>query len=577
MLQVGHPSLRSFDSVSESSPMESESGSELPSDLVANRFPQEPFVLVPRIVVTPEAKIIGDGATTVWAAVQVFTQVCPARGSDCGGYQEDAGWRAEGYGGGCGGSQEDMFQHGSLCDVSVELFSTGDSQVVEVLNDRANCTSILYPGSRLLIMAYVRVSPARPGQRRSGHVRESSDDLIQDLEYHLGSTTTEYLEIRVTYRHSGFPHHASSPCYDPAAPSSASRESDGIARIQTTMETRAFAIIKRHNSSSFWSPRPAPQPNPHLFDIIACHWGTASAREILTRISARPQTPLHPQRAMNFAANVPLPPSPRSSPRLRVREQASDDTPRSHALGPGPIRAAPPIPARQASLHRTDFPLNQVPDELPPASQSSASPIEEYDGATDPARRIWSQMRRTSYNGINVAKPRHPMSRMRKMASLAALVPSPALTTPTKGPALTAKRQSLGTPTTPVRKPVGGPGRMLENQERAITGVSSVRGRKSMGGESYASTLKGAAMSMRSRGDFKMDGEAKSRRFDGSGGVNTMSRMGHSGIPVGVGLGTGNRSSMHSEGVAGGNHYGTGRGKEKEKGSPKWGWPGWWQ
>ena len=33
-----------------------------------------------------------------------------------------------------------MFQHGSLCDVSVELFSTRDSQVVEVLNDRANCT-----------------------------------------------------------------------------------------------------------------------------------------------------------------------------------------------------------------------------------------------------------------------------------------------------------------------------------------------------------------------------------------------------------------------------------------------------
>lgn len=35
---------------------------------------------------------------------------------------------------------QDMFQHGSLCDVSVELFSTSDSQVVEVLNDRANCT-----------------------------------------------------------------------------------------------------------------------------------------------------------------------------------------------------------------------------------------------------------------------------------------------------------------------------------------------------------------------------------------------------------------------------------------------------
>lgn len=440
--------------------------------------------------------------------------------------------------------------------------------------------SILYPGSRLLIMAYVRVSPARPGQRRSGHVRESSDDLIQDLEYHLGSTTTEYLEIRVTYRHSGFPHHSSSPYSDPTTPTSGPRKSDGITGMQTTMETRAFAIIKRHNSSSFWSPRPAPQPNPHLFEIIASHWGMASAREILTRISARPRTPLHPQRAMNLAANVPLPPSPRSSPRLRVREQTSGDAPRLHALAPGPTRAAPPIPRRQASLHRTDLSLHQAPDELPPASQSSASPIEEYDGGTDPARRIWSQMRRTSYNGINVAKPRQPMSRMRKMASLAALVPSPAPTSPTKGAALAAKRQSIATPTTPVRKPVGGPGRMLENQERAITGVSSVRGRRSTGGESYANTLKGAAMSMRSRVDFKMDGEVRTKRFDGSGGVGTLSRMGHSGIPVGVGLGTGNRSSMLSEGTGGGgggNHYGTARGKEKEKGSPKWGWSGWWQ
>lgn len=104
-----------------------------------------------------------------------------------------------------------------------------------------------------------------------------------------------------------------------------------------------------------------------------------------------------------------------------------------------------------------------------------------------------------------------------------------------------------------------------------------------MGGESYANTLKGAAMSMRSRVDFKMDGEVRTKTFDGSGGVGTLSRMGHSGIPVGVGLGTGNRSSMLSEGTSGGggggggNHYGTARGKEKEKGSPKWGWSGWWQ
>jgi hypothetical protein len=112
MLQVGRPTRRSFDSISESPPMESESESELLSDLVPTRFQQEPSVLVPRIVVTPEAKIIGDGATTVWAAVQVLTQVCPSRGSDCRGYQGDPGWKAGRYQGGRRGSQEGMLLNG---------------------------------------------------------------------------------------------------------------------------------------------------------------------------------------------------------------------------------------------------------------------------------------------------------------------------------------------------------------------------------------------------------------------------------------------------------------------------------
>lgn len=108
MLQVGRPTRRSVDSISESPPIESESESELMSDLVPTRFQQEPSVLVPRIVVTPEAKIIGDGATTVWAAVQVLTQVCPSRGSDGRGYQGDAEWKAGGNRGDRGGSQEGM-------------------------------------------------------------------------------------------------------------------------------------------------------------------------------------------------------------------------------------------------------------------------------------------------------------------------------------------------------------------------------------------------------------------------------------------------------------------------------------
>lgn len=112
MLQVGRPTRRSVDSISESTPIESESDSELMSDLVPTRFQQEPSVLVPRIIVTPEAKIIGDGATTVWAAVQVLTQVCPSRGSDGRGYQGDAEWKAGGHRSDRGGCQEGMLLNG---------------------------------------------------------------------------------------------------------------------------------------------------------------------------------------------------------------------------------------------------------------------------------------------------------------------------------------------------------------------------------------------------------------------------------------------------------------------------------
>lgn len=44
--------------------------------------PREPlpgaYVLVPRIVVTPEYRSVDEGITTVWVAVQLSTQVCQA-------------------------------------------------------------------------------------------------------------------------------------------------------------------------------------------------------------------------------------------------------------------------------------------------------------------------------------------------------------------------------------------------------------------------------------------------------------------------------------------------------------------
>lgn len=48
----------------------------------------DPYILVPRIVVTPESKTLEDGATTLWAAVQISTQIRPGNAPSC--QQEDS-------------------------------------------------------------------------------------------------------------------------------------------------------------------------------------------------------------------------------------------------------------------------------------------------------------------------------------------------------------------------------------------------------------------------------------------------------------------------------------------------------
>ncbi|AEO66866.1 uncharacterized protein THITE_2088345 [Thermothielavioides terrestris NRRL 8126] len=107
------------------------------------------------------------------------------------------------------GHGEDVLQHGFLHDVSVEILPSNKSTVVEVLDDGACDKSskpglILHLGSQLLLMAHIRFLPGFRCPPRT-HTRQNSDDLIEDLERHLGGATTEYLQVRVTYRHSGFP------------------------------------------------------------------------------------------------------------------------------------------------------------------------------------------------------------------------------------------------------------------------------------------------------------------------------------------------------------------------------------
>lgn len=309
------------------------------------------------------------------------------------------------------------------------------------LTSRLPQRSTLYPGSRLLQLAQVRFLPAAPTKPRT-HTRQNSDDLIEDLEHHLGDTTTEYLQVRVTYHHSGFP--------QKQGETTAAVMPNGIASIQTTIQTTAVAAIKCHNSASPWSPYPgAPQPNP-LFEIIASHWGPVSARKAMQRV-ARSRSIRHKSSLIPRSLSELLALSGEASWSVRGREDGGTETreekrtvkPKqmsSEEAAPRtpmpPARTAPPIPKRKASLRH-------VLDSSPTTQQQT--PDYEADPKGDPT---WTKLRQTpgeapksttgtSYGSVASRRSYRP-GRIRKASSAFYAYSSP--TAPVSSP-----------PTTPVR------------------------------------------------------------------------------------------------------------------------------
>ncbi|KAK4151267.1 hypothetical protein C8A00DRAFT_36093 [Chaetomidium leptoderma] len=224
------------------------------------------YVLMPRITVTPEYRTANEGTSTVWVAVQLSAQVYSV---DAPEQQYDTTTDHQPF--------TDELRYGFLYDVSVEILPTSKSTVIEVLDNKAY-TTILHPGSRVLFVAHIRLEPAAR-RRPPTHVRQNSDDLIEDLERQLGGTMTDYVEVRVTYRHSGFPHR-----HGQTTGTTKTTAPDGIVSLQTTMQTTGIATIKRHNSASPWSPPPCmPRPNP-IFEVIASHWGIENAHAVMQRV-----------------------------------------------------------------------------------------------------------------------------------------------------------------------------------------------------------------------------------------------------------------------------------------------------
>ena len=414
-----------------------------------------------------------------------------------------------------------------------------------------------------------------------GHVRQSSDDLIQDLEHALGTTMIEYLQVRIAYRHSGFPHQVEYGESIATEPDRASvTAADGVGSVQTRMETMACAVLKKQNTASPWSPRLTQPQNTPLFEIIASHWGQASAREVMHRVNNRTlsTTIMHRQQAASS------PPSLGHHHIAQVHclpasERISEETVRS-ILAPHPRRAAPPIPKRRTSLHRVS--ASQVgggqarrrPEEFfnPPSVA-----VGDYSEESDPARKIWSQMRRSSLGDFeDGTEPGVYPSRARKIPSWTAIAPPPmTISTPREGTVAVrrlSRSELRASPTTPASRKRSG--RRNQHEEDKAEAASDKKPQE----------LKRASSAATPRSGENKEGRAKAvptgaEAIIGSGSDSSGVTGGRpAGVAVKTGTGAGGRPMAGADKGQITQYYGSGRSKSgKRDGTGKWGWAGWWQ
>lgn len=175
--------------------------------------------------------------------------------------------------------------------------------------------------SSLLLLAQVHVAVEEaPRMRTRGHVRQKSDDLIEDLEVELGNTQLEYMHIKISYSHSAFPRQTYTESVG------------GVSAIQSKVETTATATLKLRNTFSPWSPPPTPAPNP-LFQLAKQHWGVGKITEVVQ--------PILDHRSITAKATVPT--------RICLKS-AMDDA--DILLSGNAVATVPVVPVRHASLQQ---------------------------------------------------------------------------------------------------------------------------------------------------------------------------------------------------------------------------------
>ncbi|KAI8963823.1 hypothetical protein F5Y11DRAFT_131038 [Daldinia sp. FL1419] len=318
----------------------------------------DPYMLVPHVSITPESKLLGDEQSDIWAAIEISGRLFHPRINDPTYDANQAPFIPVHH------CDIGLSRYGYLYSIKVDILPVEGGSLVDLIGDTEIRT--IGPGSNHLILACIRLGTSKSRNTRA--YRNDPDSLIADLESKLGSAQTEYMQVRVHYCHSGFPTFGGGSTEDDSE--------DNISTYQTRVETTVIGTVRRHASTSAWSPRPTSTANP-LFPIIASHWGPVRASEVMQRITSN-----------------------RPSSRMAVRWTKIGQPDRIEDIIQAPNRAgtAPPIPQRQASLKRLS------PDRI-----------------SDPARKIWTELRQTSSGN----RPAFHVSKANRLPAATTFVEAP--------------------------------------------------------------------------------------------------------------------------------------------------------
>ncbi|KAL3421134.1 hypothetical protein PVAG01_07579 [Phlyctema vagabunda] len=342
-------------------PRMTEYGHRSVSNTSARSLISESFILCPRITFTTETMSTDSAICSVWVAISISGVLINARGE----VEQRSANRIERL------NQSELRAHGQLYDVDMRL-EPGPDCVIEEIFPSDDVSSIC-AGETSLFLVKVRLWKVKTSER----VKESSDELFAELETHLAGTVTQYLTVRLAYRHSGHLFRRD--------------DGNGIPLINTTrIHTESIATIKRADLKSAWSPRSsrkvdAPFGGNPLYTLIERHFAHDTAREAMRRLSE--------ERVYIPRARHPGEEAQRICER-HASDQASEETARAYEIA-AQIDSAVSVLMKEAQQDRSP-------------SAASIKALEIIDSAAeaegDRARQIWLSMRGDSRSRTTLSR-----------------------------------------------------------------------------------------------------------------------------------------------------------------------------